>query len=77
MTARSARADAIGKLPLRHDLDLTGLDKYGQYIDELLRVDVEGWKAEMPGIVAYMERFGDHLPERISEQLKAMQERLG
>jgi phosphoenolpyruvate carboxykinase (GTP) len=67
----------IGRLPLKEDLDLEGLDKYSQYIDELLRVDVEGWKAEMPGIADYMERFGDRLPARISEQLKAMQERLG
>jgi phosphoenolpyruvate carboxykinase (GTP) len=72
-----SRETPIGRLPLRQDLDLKGLEQYGQYIDELLRVDVEGWKAEMPAIFAYMERFGDRLPERIREQLNAMQERLG
>ncbi|MFO7695786.1 MAG: phosphoenolpyruvate carboxykinase (GTP) [Anaerolineae bacterium] len=72
-----ARETPIGKLPYKEDLDLTGLEKYDKYMDELLRVDVEGWKSELPGIVTYMERFGDRLPARIAEQLKAQQERLG
>ena len=72
-----ARETPIGKLPNKEDLDLTGLEKYDKYMDELLRVDVEGWKAELPGIVTYMERFGDRLPARISEQLDALQKRLG
>jgi len=72
-----ARETPIGLLPFKEDLDLKGMEKYEQYLDELLSVDVEGWKAEMPGIVTYMERFGDRLPLRIKEQLDKMQERLG
>ena len=72
-----ARETAIGRLPHKEDLDLAGLEDYAQYIDQLLEVDVEGWKSELPGIISYMDRFGDRLPERIKEQLQALQERLG
>ena len=72
-----ARETPIGLLPYKEDLDLKGIEEYEQYLDELLSVDVEGWKAEMPGIVAYMDRFGDRLPPRIKEQLEKLQERLG
>ena len=72
-----ARETPIGYLPEIDDLDLSGLDISRETMEELLTVDVEGWKAEMPGIVEYMERFGDRLPEGIRKELEAMQERLG
>jgi len=40
-------------------------------------VDVDGWKAELPGIVEYMQRFGNRLPARIAAQLEQLQQRLG
>lgn len=72
-----ARETPIGLLPEIDDLDLNGLDISRETMEELLHVDVEGWKAEMPGIVEYMERFGDRLPDGIRKELEAMQKRLG
>ncbi len=72
-----ARETAIGLLPNEEDLDLSGLDISDEALHELLRVDIEGWKAEVPGIVEYMARFGDRLPEGIAKQLEALQKRLG
>ncbi len=72
-----ARETPIGLLPEIDDLDLNGLDISRETMEELLHVDVEGWKAEMPGIVEYMERFGDRLPDGIRKELDAMQKRLG
>ncbi len=72
-----AHETPIGYVPNEEDLDLTGLNIAPEALHELLRVDVDGWKAEMPGIVEYMERFGDRLPEGIAEELEALQKRLG
>jgi phosphoenolpyruvate carboxykinase (GTP) len=67
----------IGLLPQESDLDLTGLDISPEALHELLRVDAEGWKAEMPGIVEYMARFGDRLPAGITHGLNELKKRLG
>ena len=42
----------------------------------LLRVDIEGWLQELPGIEEYYDSFGDHLPEELRGQIKALKERL-
>jgi phosphoenolpyruvate carboxykinase (GTP) len=44
---------------------------------ELLTVDVEGWKQQVPQIHKNYEKFGDKLPAKLREQLQALQERLG
>ena len=46
-------------------------------MDELLRVDRNEWRAEVPLIAAYFARFGDRLPEAIAEQLEGLERRLG
>jgi phosphoenolpyruvate carboxykinase (GTP) len=45
-------------------------------MSELLRVDREDWKAELPLIEKYFAMFGDHLPETLNEQLAALRKRL-
>jgi len=44
---------------------------------ELLRVDVEGWRAEVPLIRQYYEKFGDRLPKALADQVDTLEERLG
>ena len=43
---------------------------------ELLKVDAEGWRAEVPLIREYYERFGDHLPERLTQEVDDLEARL-
>jgi len=43
---------------------------------ELLRVDVEEWKAQLPQFREYLSKF-DNLPAEITRQLDALQGRLG
>ena len=52
----------IGRLPAPGALDLAGLDIAPGALDELLRVDVEGWLAELPLITQHYEKFGARLP---------------
>lgn len=72
-----ARWTPIGLLPNEEDLDLTGLHIEPDHLRELLRVDVNAWRAEIPDIERYFAQFGDRLPQRLRYQLHALQARLG
>src|SRR5437764_7427536 len=69
----SAVETPIGLLPTRDALPLDGLDLPGADLDELLRVDVEEWRAEIPSIEEHFARFGDRLPQALREQLEALE----
>jgi phosphoenolpyruvate carboxykinase (GTP) len=72
-----AQATAIGNLPNAADLDLAGLELPAEDLAELLRVDADAWRAELPDIEKHFARFGDQLPERLAAQVGALRERLG
>jgi phosphoenolpyruvate carboxykinase (GTP) len=67
----------IGLIPKEGDLDLSGLDIPAENLKELMRIDHEAWKAELPDIERHFSLFGDRLPERLSEQLRQLRRRLG
>jgi phosphoenolpyruvate carboxykinase (GTP) len=67
---------AIGRLPAPGALDLTGLRIPEPQVAELLRVDVEGWIAELPAIRTHFEKFGSRLPPVLSAELAALEQRL-
>ncbi len=67
----------IGLLPKKKDLDLRELKISAQDIDELLKVDVAAWKAEIPDIEKHFEKFGGRLPARLKQQLNELKKRLG
>jgi phosphoenolpyruvate carboxykinase (GTP) len=71
-----AKDTPIGRIPEVADLDTTGLDIKGSPVDELLRVDIEGWLAEVPLIKVHLAQFGGHLPEGLNLEVKALEERL-
>jgi phosphoenolpyruvate carboxykinase (GTP) len=67
----------IGYLPAPGTIDTEGLDVPEEDMSELLRVDRDEWRAELPPIAEYFARFGDRLPPPISDQLEALRRRLG
>ncbi|MGD0790449.1 MAG: phosphoenolpyruvate carboxykinase (GTP) [Terriglobales bacterium] len=71
-----AKDTPIGRIPEVADLDTTGLDIKGAYVDELLSVDIEGWLAEVPLIKEHFAHFASHLPEGLNLEVKALEERL-
>ena len=71
-----AQETPVGYLPNAGDLDLTGLDLPPENIRELLRVDREAWRAEIPDIQRHFARFDSRLPARLRDQLIALQKRL-
>jgi len=67
----------IGYLPAAGAIPTEGLDISQSDMAELLRVDVDEWRAEVPDIERHYERFGDHLPAELQKQLEALHARLG
>ena len=66
----------IGKMPTLDGIDFNGLEMNEADKASLLRVDVEGWLQELPGIEEYYDSFGSHLPEELRQQIKALKKRL-
>jgi phosphoenolpyruvate carboxykinase (GTP) len=67
----------IGHLPAPGAIDTEGLAVSPADMDELLRVDRDEWRAEVPRIADYFEQFGDRLPAAITDQLEGLRKRLG
>jgi phosphoenolpyruvate carboxykinase (GTP) len=74
--AAEARDTPIGRVPTPDSLNTEGLDIPDDQLEEILAVDVEQWKAEIPPIREFFDEFGDRLPPEISAQLDALEERL-
>jgi phosphoenolpyruvate carboxykinase (GTP) len=74
-----AQETEIGLVPALGDggIDTDGLDVTPRQMEELLRVDVEGWRQQLPQIHEHYARFGNRLPEQLREQLTALEHQLG
>ncbi len=57
-------------------LDTNDLDISDEDVAELLRVDVEEWKAQLPHFHEHLGKF-ERLPRELHEQLEALEQRLG
>ena len=67
----------IGHVPAPGSLDIEGLDMTPEQIEAALRVDPEEWKAELPQIQEWFEKFGDQLPAVLWTELDGLRARLG
>jgi phosphoenolpyruvate carboxykinase (GTP) len=67
----------IGLVPPPHALDLDGLDLPAADVEAALRVDPDEWRAEIPDVAAWFEKFGDKLPGVLWAELDALRARLG
>jgi phosphoenolpyruvate carboxykinase (GTP) len=72
-----ATTTPIGLVPTREALDTDGLDLSDDQLDVLLDVDVETWREEASLVKPHYERFGPHTPQRLWDQLAALEQRLG
>jgi phosphoenolpyruvate carboxykinase (GTP) len=72
-----ARRTPIGNLPTPDALDLSGLNLSPEDIQQLLSVDIAGWKKEADDIAAYYATFADRLPGALRHQLDDLRTRLG
>ena len=66
----------IGRVPAAGAIDTTGLKVSDEDMAELLRVDGEEWKRELPLISEHYERFGERIPPELRDELDALAKRL-
>ncbi|HEX3541441.1 MAG TPA: phosphoenolpyruvate carboxykinase (GTP) [Acidimicrobiales bacterium] len=66
----------IGLLPAPGAIPTVGLAIAPADMDELLRVDVDEWRAELASIEEHYAVFGDRLPAVLHDELDALRKRL-
>jgi phosphoenolpyruvate carboxykinase (GTP) len=66
----------IGFVPQSDDLELAGLEISSSDLDELLAVDGEEWRREIPLINQHYSQFGDRLPSTLADEVTRLAERL-
>jgi len=71
-----ALSTPIGYLPIPGAISTEGLEVSEEDMAELLRVDVEEWRAELTDIARHYSQFGDRLPPELAAQLRALELRL-
>jgi phosphoenolpyruvate carboxykinase (GTP) len=74
--AVGARDTPIGRVPTPGLLNTDGLDMPEDELEQILAVDAEQWKSEIPPIREFFDTFGDRLPPAVGAQLDALEERL-
>jgi phosphoenolpyruvate carboxykinase (GTP) len=67
---------AIGRVPLPDGIDTSGLDISPELLAELLKVDNEAWRGEIPLIEEHFAFIGEHLPSELRDELKELEKRL-
>jgi len=66
----------IGLLPARGAIPTNGLDVPDAAWDQLLEVDADAWRAEIPSIEEHFAEIGDRLPQPLRDELVTLEKRL-
>jgi phosphoenolpyruvate carboxykinase (GTP) len=66
----------IGLVPAPGSIDIEGLDVSKEDMEELLRVDPDEWRAEVPLIRQHFAMFGDRLPSELADAVDELENRL-
>jgi phosphoenolpyruvate carboxykinase (GTP) len=67
----------IGYLPTADAIETEGLTISDEAMEELLRVDADLVREQLPQVREHFETLGEHLPEPMREQLRKLEQRLG
>jgi phosphoenolpyruvate carboxykinase (GTP) len=67
----------IGYVPAPGAIDTDGLDIDAERMAAALAFDTEEWRAEIPLITEWFEKFGDDLPAVLWTELDGLKDRLG
>jgi phosphoenolpyruvate carboxykinase (GTP) len=73
----AAAETPIGRVPTVDSLDVEGLDLTREQVEECLRVDEDDWRAEVPAITEWFDKFGEKLPTLLWAELDGLKTRLG
>jgi phosphoenolpyruvate carboxykinase (GTP) len=67
----------LGLLPAAGEFNTEGLNLPDEALDELLSVDDEALREQLPQVEEFLAKFGERLPDEIRGQLDALEQRLG
>jgi phosphoenolpyruvate carboxykinase (GTP) len=67
---------ALGLLPAEGEINTQGLDITADAMRELLSVNEEDLKEQLPQVEEHLARFGDNLPDPVRAQFESLKERL-
>ena len=68
---------AIGLVPAPGELNIDGLSIGAEEVAELLAVDEEKLRAELPQVEEHLARFGERLPSELGDHLERLKQKLG
>ncbi len=71
-----ANKTAVGYLPTKESLDLTGLDIPDKNLKRILSVDKDEWNKEAKEMENYYKQFGNRLPAELKRELDELEARL-
>jgi phosphoenolpyruvate carboxykinase (GTP) len=66
----------IGYVPTTTAINLDGLDVTTADMEELLKVDADEWRAEVPSIREHYVQFAEQLPKKLVLQVNELESRL-
>jgi phosphoenolpyruvate carboxykinase (GTP) len=66
----------IGRVPTMTGLDTDGLDVDPAQLQQLLTVDEDEWRNELPLIEAHFAAVGERLPQELNDELASLEKRL-
>jgi phosphoenolpyruvate carboxykinase (GTP) len=72
-----AQKTPIGNLPTTDALDVSGLNLPANDMQQLLAVDVAGWKKEAEDVAVDYSKYDGKLPKALHDQLDGLRKRLG
>ena len=72
----SAQKTAIGFLPDKNSLDVSGLNVNLNDLEQLLSLDSPGWREAVPQIREHFASFGDRLPHKLKDSLDSLESAL-
>ncbi|MBA3280754.1 MAG: phosphoenolpyruvate carboxykinase (GTP) [Acidimicrobiia bacterium] len=67
---------AIGRVPTADGIDLDGIDVPPETLAQLLKVDNEAWRGEIPLIEEHFASIGERLPHELADELRELEKRL-
>jgi phosphoenolpyruvate carboxykinase (GTP) len=74
--AGETRETCLGLVPVAGDIDTEGLDLPTERLEELLSVEPDVIRDQLPQVEEHLATFGDRLPDEIQAQLEALRERV-
>lgn len=72
----SADETAIGLAPKAEDLELSGLSLSSEQINDVLAVNLEEWREEVPLIQEWFEKIGAKLPSELVAELENLKRKI-